>query len=220
MDDTSNRRQLSVRETGAAQKTARWLSQKSITPNQISLTSVVFALLGFMCLVGYRYSHLSLLLIMSAAFIQLRLLCNLFDGMVAVEGGKKTAVGELFNDLPDRITDPLFIVGAGFVTHGGNEWLGWLCALLAVLTAYIRILGVSMGCPADFQGPMAKQHRMAILTVILIIMFIATLFNAPASITGSLMTATLYLMLIGMLVTCFNRILGIMKYKSEDGENA
>ena len=29
-----------------------------------------------------------------------RLLCNLLDGMVAVEGGKRSKSGELYNDVP------------------------------------------------------------------------------------------------------------------------
>ena len=47
--------------------------------------------------------------------------------------------------------------------------MGWLCGLLAVLTAYIRELGRALDQPADFSGPGAKQHRMAILTLICLI---------------------------------------------------
>ena len=36
--------------------------------------------------------------------------------------------------------------------------------MLALLTAYIRLLGGSLGLPQDFRGPMAKQHRMFTLT--------------------------------------------------------
>jgi hypothetical protein len=42
--------------------------------------------------------------------------------------------------------------------------LGWLAALIAVLTAYVRVLGHSAGTPDFFAGPMAKQHRMALMT--------------------------------------------------------
>lgn len=98
--------------------------------------------------------------------------------MVAVEGGKKTPAGELFNDVPDRIADPLLILGAGFVTTSAlGMTLAWLCALLAVLTAYIRVLGVSIGGEADFQGPMAKQHRMALLTLSLLFIAALSLFD-------------------------------------------
>jgi phosphatidylglycerophosphate synthase len=30
------------------------------------------------------------------------------DGMVAIEGGKSTATGALFNEMPDRLSDALF----------------------------------------------------------------------------------------------------------------
>src|SRR5690606_16512061 len=69
----------------------------------------------------------------------------------------------IWNELPDRIADTLFLVAAGHACQAG--WLGWLAALLAVLTAYVRELGRALGRPADFSGPMAKPHRMAALTL-------------------------------------------------------
>jgi phosphatidylglycerophosphate synthase len=87
--------------------------------------------------------------------------------MVAVEGGKSPPSGELFNDIPDRIADPLILVSAGFATTV-VPWvssLGWAAGLGAVLTAYVRTLAAATGAPVDFRGPMAKQHRMAIMTL-------------------------------------------------------
>jgi hypothetical protein len=43
--------------------------------------------------------------------------------------------------------------------------LGWAAAVVAVCTAYIRLLGGSLGLRQHFIGPMAKQHRMFTLTV-------------------------------------------------------
>jgi hypothetical protein len=43
--------------------------------------------------------------------------------------------------------------------------LGWSASLIAVLTAYARLLGGSFGFVQDFSGPMAKQHRMFTITV-------------------------------------------------------
>ena len=50
----------------------------------------------------------------TAACVQLRLLCNLLDGMVAIEGGKSTPTGALFNEIPDRLADALFLVPLGY----------------------------------------------------------------------------------------------------------
>jgi phosphatidylglycerophosphate synthase len=128
--------------------------------------SVAFAAIGCGLLLESRAADGGLraaLLMGAAACVQLRLLCNLLDGMVAVEHGLGGPFGPIWNELPDRIADALFLVGAGYAS--GYAWLGWLCAVLAVLTAYVRELGRGLDQPADFSGPMAKPHRMAALTL-------------------------------------------------------
>ena len=168
-DQLESRRPLKVRGNQFSKNIAKWLSQKSITPNQISVLSIVFAIFSAICFVlsVQQIEYRAVWMIAAALFIQARLLCNLFDGMVAIEGEKSTASGELFNDIPDRISDPIIIIAAGYsilaVTWGVE--LGGLAALLAVLTAYVRTLAVSIGAPSNFTGPMAKQHRMALITI-------------------------------------------------------
>jgi phosphatidylglycerophosphate synthase len=212
------RRALKVRDAGMAKMFAVWLSKKSITPNQISIASVGFAALAALALMILPlFSHVEqysmadyspniyswLLPLLAALFIQCRLLCNLFDGMVAMEGGKSTASGELFNDIPDRIADPLILVSAGYAI-GVYDWglsLGWCAGLLAVMTAYIRTLATSIGAPVDFQGPMAKQHRMALMTFGCLF----TAFEGYFWMPGFSLTVTLGLIVIGCVLTCFRR---------------
>jgi phosphatidylglycerophosphate synthase len=107
------------------------------------------------------------LLVAAALGIQLRLLCNMLDGLLAVEGGFKSKLGDLYNEIPDRIADVAILVGAGYAVIGMSygEILGWSAALLAVLTAYVRLLAGSLGAQQFFIGPMAKQHRMFVVTV-------------------------------------------------------
>jgi phosphatidylglycerophosphate synthase len=68
-----------------------------------------------------------MLMILSICGIQLRLLCNLLDGMVAIEGGFKTKTGEIFNELPDRLSDALILIGAAYSvpTVAATHDLGW-----------------------------------------------------------------------------------------------
>jgi phosphatidylglycerophosphate synthase len=141
-----------------------------VRPNAVSAASVVFAaaagaLLAFSLERGANVR--AILYVAAAASVQLRLLCNLVDGLLAVEGGLGSPSGEIWNDLPDRIADPLILVGAGLAIRGlpGGLVLGWVAALLALLTAYVRVLGGSVGLPQSFAGPMAKQHRMLAITV-------------------------------------------------------
>jgi phosphatidylglycerophosphate synthase len=156
---SSIRRPLKSRDTAWAAGLARWLAKAGVRPNQISLASVVAAGAAALCLL--RPSYLA-----AAALIQLRLLCNLMDGMVAVEGGLRSKSGEIYNDLPDRISDALILVAAGYSISwpGYARELGWTAALLAIMTAYVRTLGGAAGLPQDFGGPMAKPQRMAVMT--------------------------------------------------------
>ena len=156
---SGDRRPLASRDTGWARRIASALARSSVTPNQISTVSIAFAALGAWALVDTR----PLALVGAAICVQLRLLCNLIDGMVAIEGGKQSATGALYNEFPDRIADSLFLVALGYAC--GVPWLGWLAALLAALTAYVRATGGALGLAQDFSGPMAKPHRMAVLTV-------------------------------------------------------
>lgn len=155
-----DRRPLKSRGTGWARTLAAALARSAITPNQISLASIVFAAVGAAVLLWWLTS---VGLLLCALCVQLRLLCNLLDGMVAVEGGKASATGVLYNELPDRVADSLFLIALGHAA--GHGWLGWLCALLAALTAYVRLTGGSLGFAQDFRGPQAKPQRMAVMTI-------------------------------------------------------
>jgi phosphatidylglycerophosphate synthase len=101
----------------------------------------------------------------TALLVQLRLLANMLDGMVAIEWGKASAVGELYNEVPDRVSDAAILIGAGYA-QGGDMALGYLAACAALFTAYVRAVGRSVGAPHDFCGPMAKQQRMFVVTML------------------------------------------------------
>jgi phosphatidylglycerophosphate synthase len=166
----SPRRYLRTREQGWPRALASALGNAGVRPNAISLLSIVFAAIA-----GWLLWH-SLahdlrgkwpILVGAAAAIQLRLLCNMLDGLLAVEGGFKSRLGDLYNEIPDRIADAMILIGAGYAVRllPYGEILGWSAALLAVMTAYIRLLAGSVGAQQLFIGPMAKQHRMFVITV-------------------------------------------------------
>ncbi|MCM8536790.1 MAG: CDP-alcohol phosphatidyltransferase family protein [Lentisphaeraceae bacterium] len=212
MGTDENRRPLKVRAAKLPTKIAKFLSRKSITPNQISILSIFFAIGAAVCLVAIPHTQINsiYLCLAAAALIQGRLLCNLFDGMVAIEGGKKTLSGELFNDIPDRIADPLILIALGYSTTflPYSSTLGWCAALLAVLTAYIRTLACSAGAPANFGGPMAKQHRMAITTLACLITPFETFFANE----GFIFTVTLFVIIIGCVITVIRRTRSAYKF--------
>jgi phosphatidylglycerophosphate synthase len=161
MKQVTNRRPLASRQTAWAGTLAKATCRLGLTPNAISVIGIGFAALGAGAMVlapDHRW-----LWLVAALGIQLRLLANMLDGLVAIEGGRKSATGALYNEFPDRIEDSLLLVAAGYAT--ALPELGWAAALLAMATAYVRSLGGALGHEQDFCGPMAKQHRMAVLTL-------------------------------------------------------
>ena len=171
-ESPANRRPLKTRDAGWVKRMATWLAKGGVTPNQISFTSVAFAVLGAssLGLSGLVSNGPRVALLIIAAFcIQLRLLCNLLDGMVAVEHGQGKPTGAIWNELPDRFADFLLLAGAGYgaiyASFVMGPALGWLAGVLAVIAAYVRELGRGEGLPPDFTGPLAKPQRMAVLTV-------------------------------------------------------
>ncbi|MCP3852394.1 MAG: CDP-alcohol phosphatidyltransferase family protein [Gammaproteobacteria bacterium] len=207
---TNARRPLKVRDTKLSQKFAKYLSKKNITPNQISVISIFFALFAAICLLYFGQSSQWWLLVLTALFIQMRLLCNLFDGMVAVEGGKSTAAGELFNDIPDRIADPMILIAMGYaisISPIAIE-LGWCAGLLAIMTAYIRTLSASIGAPVNFQGPMAKQHRMAVVTIACLLTVAEIFINS----THYCLLIALLVVIIGSIITVIRRSMSAYEF--------
>lgn len=201
--DDSDRRPLTVRNAGWAQRIARAIAGMGISPNQISVLSVVFAALGAGALLAGGWY-----LVVAALCIQGRLLCNLFDGMVAVEHNKATPLGPVYNEFPDRIADSLLLVAAGYAC--AMPELGWLAALAAALTAYVRVYGAACGLGHDFRGPMAKQHRMAVLTVACI---------ATPLLPFGVLTLQVAMAIIGVfsLVTCITRTLALCRQLRQKG---
>ncbi|MGO4741048.1 CDP-alcohol phosphatidyltransferase family protein [Bosea sp. 2KB_26] len=202
MAQDDNRRPLASRNAGWARSIARRLSAAAVTPNQISMASMAmaaFAGAGFW-LAGLADAGLRAALLLAAAlFCQLRLLCNLFDGMVAIEGGKQAPDGPFWNEFPDRLADILILVGAGY--GAGVPALGWAAAGLAVLTAYTRELGRACGLPADFSGPMAKQHRMATITAAAVLSLLEPLWYGH----NEVLVFALWLIAAGAAVTTLRR---------------
>lgn len=190
------RRDVASRDASWARRTAAMLARADVRPNTISIASIWFsaaAALAFAAVPHVRGTVQVALLAGAAAGMQLRLVCNLLDGMVAVEHGQSTPTGALYNEVPDRLADVLILVGAGLSL--APEWpgavLGGAAAIGALFTAYVRLLGASLTGRQDFSGPMAKQHRMFVLTV--------------AAISG-VVRAGLVLIAVGSAVTAARRL--------------
>ena len=197
------RRPIKTRNTAIGSRVTQWLAGTGVLPDHISMASMVAAALA-----GFAF-YLSTMpgpnwqivfLLIAAALCQVRLLCNLFDGMLATEGGKGSRAGAVWNEFPDRVADVFILVGVGLAV----DWvsLGWAAASMAVLTAYVRELGSHVSGVTDFAGPMAKPQRMAVVTAAAVL----TVFESQWTDERLVLQLALWVVTLGAVLTSLLRI--------------
>lgn len=224
----TRRRDIPQRSTGWAARAADAMAGAGLTPNQISVLSVVFAALAAALLVASAHVGTpvrSILLVAVALLLPLRLLANMLDGMLAVEKGMHSPVGDLYNEVPDRLSDVFVFAAAGYATAG--EWtigstdvgvaLGWATALAAVLTAYVRSLGAANGTGNFFQGPMAKPTRMWVMVAAALVSLAEPL--TPLA-EGTVFAVALVVVVAGSAATVIVRLRLVARRMTAEGESA
>jgi phosphatidylglycerophosphate synthase len=151
--------QMFRRTAGAA---VAWCVRRGIHPNLVSYSSIVAAAGAGLCF--WQASAFPALLILAVGFCYVRLWLNMLDGMVALASGKASPTGEIANELPDRFSDVLILVGAG---HSGlcEPAGGYWAAIFALLVAYVGTMGQAVGVQREFSGLMSKPWRMVTLHV-------------------------------------------------------
>ena len=97
------------------------------------------------------------------------------------------------------------LVALGYAV--GLDWLGWLAALAAAITAYIRVLGGTLGLAQDFRGPQAKPHRMAVLTVGCLLGIVEWAWRSEAQV----LRLALGVIVVGTIATCGTRLAAISR---------
>lgn len=202
MIHTSDRRPIAARDTGWAHACAAAIVRAGWSANGISLVGMAAGLVAGLSLgaAAYLPNEERFLWAAAALLIPLRLLANMLDGMVAIASGTASPIGELFNEVPDRVSDTAVLVGLGVAA--GEPSLGWASALTAMATAYVRLAVRAAGAPSDFRGPMAKQHRMALVTALCLWLALApAAWRYPA-----LVPWVLWAVIVLALVTCCRRL--------------
>ena len=213
--NSASRRPLASRDIPFFRALAAALVRMGISPNAISFLSVVFAIGAALVFAGTTHCTgwlLRLHWLGAALLIQLRLLANMLDGMVAVEGGRGVPTGELWNEAPDRVADAAIFIGAGFAA-GGAAMPGFGAALAAVFVAYVRALGASVGAGQIFIGPQAKPQRMFVLTLTAVVLAVVPEMRSRAGVEPlPLMEVVLWIVTAGCVVTAWRRLARIAAF--------
>jgi phosphatidylglycerophosphate synthase len=205
-----DRRPIAARDRRPFQTLAGWLARHRVSPNVISVAGLVAGVAGGVTLAATAWwpEGARLLWLASAVLVQLRLLANMLDGMVAVESERSSPLGHLYNEVPDRVSDAAILIGLGCAA-GGSLTLGFIATCLALFVAYIRAEGrVAVG-RYEFCGPMAKPHRM----------FTVTLAAGLCAVAPDAGVATMALVVIvaGTALTAVRRLCRLARVSATDG---
>lgn len=204
------RRPMFTRDWNISQRFSGWLVARNVSPNLISILGMAGAIVSGAALAATRDSSWPrVFFLIAVGGIIVRGMGNLLDGMVAVSSGRASPYGELFNEIPDRVSDIAILAGAGCAL-GGNASLGFIAALLSVLVAYIRAEGKVAGAAQHYCGPMAKPQRMLVVLLISLWCGLAPASCQPTLSVGGqhcgLMGGGLALIVIGAMVTAIRRL--------------
>src|SRR4051794_26088483 len=101
------RRPIKAREYRWSQKIAEGLARRGVSANAISLFGMFVGIVAGALLaatsqldgIGWSMAWLA-----AALLVLMRLLCNMWDGMVALLVGKGSPLGEIINEVPDRVS--------------------------------------------------------------------------------------------------------------------
>jgi phosphatidylglycerophosphate synthase len=203
----NDRRPLWHRSLGWIQAMAAGLARAGVSPNAISVSGLIAAILaGCAWAATGVFPEPRALWLIGFALVVLRILANTFDGMVAVEWGRASKVGLLYNEAPDRLSDCALMIGAGYAS-GGSVELGWAAACIALFVSYARVLGRVADAPMDFCGPMDKGGRMIVLMLAALWLGLAPASWQPSVGQWGLPALALLLICVGGAFTAARRLL-------------
>ena len=106
------------------------------------------------------------------------------------------------------MSDAFILIGLGYAA-GGDIVLGYVAACFAIFVAYVRAMGGVSGAGQVFCGPMAKPHRMFLVTVIALYCALAPLSWQPTLAEGwgwGISAVGLAVIILGCVFTAVRRL--------------
>jgi phosphatidylglycerophosphate synthase len=109
----------------------RWLATTSVTPNQVTIVSILLGLFAAVLLCERSYPYVAL----GGVLIQLQSVLDSCDGELARLRFQYSLFGQWLDNVGDDLVDNAFIAGAGVAAGGIWMWLGFYAATLRLLAA-------------------------------------------------------------------------------------
>jgi hypothetical protein len=158
MGTHTNRQAATTALAGRAAAIRAALAQASITPKQVTLLGIFFALLGAMALL---FAANVFGLLFAAACVAMLWLCGLFDAPAAEQPRNTFTTGA------HLLVDALLVLALGHAA--ALPWLGWVGAALLVSLAYLQRPALARDASALERHARMRQCGLAIFASVCVI---------------------------------------------------
>lgn len=173
----------------------RVFAAAGITPNQVTLTTILLSLASGGLIAIRPEAGWPLLLV--PAVLSLRVAFNHVDGMLACEYDMRTPLGAILNELADVVSDAALYLPFALVP-GMPAILLVPVVVLGLLTEMIGVVATQIGADRREEGPMGKKARGLVISGAALAIGLGV---EPGAWLHGVLVATLPL----QLMTIFNR---------------
>lgn len=156
-------------------KLAPVLGRTGVSPNTLTLLSLITAITGVLATLSTRSGLVLGLTVLVSGFF------DAVDGALARVQRRSSARGALLDSVADRVCEALFALG--ILALGLNPYVVCLFLALSSLTSYLRARGESLGVASAGVGLMERAERLISLLIIIAVYELAGLATANALLT-------------------------------------
>ena len=161
--------QLKPAFQNALRPAMRGLASAGVTPNTVTVAALVGSMaVGAVIALSPADSRRWLLL---PVWLFLRMALNAIDGMMARELNQSTKLGLVLNEAGDAVSDACLFLPLARINPGAL-WAATIFTILALLTEFCGLLGVSTGQGRQYQGPLGKSDRAFLAGLAALIAFV------------------------------------------------
>jgi len=134
-----------------------------VTANQVTIAAVIGSLLigGLMA----YFSGNSSIFLLLPVWMFLRMALNAIDGMLAREFNQQSKLGAYLNELSDVVSDAALFLPFALISPF-SSFAVVLVVLLAMLSEFAGLQGLTVGASRRYDGPMGKSDRAFVFAVL------------------------------------------------------
>ncbi|MFA5261235.1 MAG: flavodoxin family protein [Candidatus Omnitrophota bacterium] len=178
-----------------------------LDPDIVSYAALIIS--GFTAGCYFLADEYPVLLLLAILLIFTRMTMNTIDGVMAIQRGKKTLVGEIVNALPDRYADVLLLLGLIFCPLCRQD-LAVGAMGTVFLVSYTGMLGKAVGVSWQHHGPLGKVERLIFLMVFTLIQLFCPSLTIFRISLGPLSWCMALYIVLGQ-ITVLNRLRGQLR---------